>query len=121
LKDSIFNFMNQGIKTIIYPVRDIEKSGRMFAKLLGVKPYIAKKYYVGFKIGDQEIGLDPRGFDQGMTGPIGYYHVADIHKDLEALHRAGAVVIKDIYDVGGGKLIAWAKEPSGSIIGLLQM
>ena len=44
-------------------------------------------YYVGYKVGNQDIGLDPNGFNQGMTGPICYYHVSDIRKTYKVSLR----------------------------------
>ena len=113
--------MNQGIRTIIYPAKDIAKSKSLFSKLLGVQPYADQPYYVGFRVGDQEIGLDPNGHKQGMTGPVGYYHVSDIQQSLQALVDAGAHTQQEVTDVGGGKLIAWVKDADGNIIGLLQL
>jgi len=78
-------------------------------------------YYVGFKIGDQDIGLDPNGHKQGMTGPVGYYHVDDIQKNLQILLDAGAQIQQEVKDVGGGKLIATVKDASDNIIGLIQL
>ncbi len=51
--------MNQGIGTIIYPVKDITTAKALFRELLGVEPYADAPYYVGFKVGNQDIGLDP--------------------------------------------------------------
>ncbi len=45
--------MNQGIKTIIYPAKDIARAKALFSRLLGVEPFIDSPYYVGFKVGDQ--------------------------------------------------------------------
>jgi len=28
-------------------------------------------YYVSFEVEDQDVGLDPNGNSQGMTGPVG--------------------------------------------------
>jgi hypothetical protein len=67
--------MNKGIKTIIYPVKDISLAKTRFGKLLGVEPYADQPYYVGFKIGDQDIGLVPNGQNAGMTA---FYHGDDI-------------------------------------------
>ena len=113
--------MNQGIKTIIYPVKDIAAAKALFRKLLGVEPYADEAYYVGFRVADQEIGLDPNGHSKGMTGPVGYYHVSDIKKTLQLLLDAGAKVQQEIKDVGGGKLIASVEDKDGNIIGLLQL
>jgi len=113
--------MNQGIRTVIYPVKDIVQAKTLYSKLLGVEPYMDEVYYVGFRVEDQEIGLDPYGHNKGMTGPVGYFHVSDIQQSLQALLDAGAHVQQEVKDVGGGKLIAWVKDADGNIIGLLQL
>jgi predicted enzyme related to lactoylglutathione lyase len=109
--------MNKGIKTIIYPAKDINHAKTMFGKLLGVEPYADQPYYVGFKIGDQDIGLVPGNPEAGMTA---FYHVDDIKTSLQILLDGGATVIQDIKNVGGGRLIASAKDKEGNIIGLVQ-
>jgi len=112
--------MTDGIKTFIYPVKDIAQAKKLYGKLLGVKPYTDEAYYVGFRVGDQEIGLDPHGHSQGMTGPIGYWHVNDIKKSLQLLLDAGAQAQQEVTDVGEGKLIASVKDADNNIIGLIQ-
>lgn len=112
--------MNQGIRTFIYPVRDIAQAKTLFSKLLGIQPYFDQAYYVGFKVGDQEIGLDPNGHKEGMTGPVGYWQVDDIKKSLQLLIDAGAQAQQEVKDVGGGKLIASVKDGDSNIIGLIQ-
>ncbi len=112
--------MNQGIRTVIYPVTDLAQAKTLYRTLLGVEPYGDEPYYVGFRVGDQEIGLDPHGHNQGMTGPVGYFHVSDIQQSLQALLDAGAHTQQAVTDVGGGKLIASVKDADGNIIGLLQ-
>ena len=109
--------MNQGIKTIIYPVKDLAHAKTLFSKLLGIEPYVEGVYYVGFRVGDQEIGLDPNGHKQGMTG---YYHVDDIKKSLQSLLDGGAQVQQEVKDVGGGRLTASVKDADDNIIGLIQ-
>ena len=49
-----------------------------------------------------------------------FYHVGDIKKSLQILIDAGAEIIQDIKNVGGGRLIASAKDENGNIIGLIQ-
>src|SRR5438132_253677 len=112
--------MNQGIRTVIYPVTDIARAKRLYSKLLGVEPYMDEAYYVGFRVGDQEIGLDPHGHSQGMTGPVGYWEVDDIKKSLKLLLNAGAHAQQEVKDVGGGKLIASVKDADGNVTGLMQ-
>jgi len=112
--------MFQGIGVFIYPVKDIAQAKTLYSKLLGVEPYVDEAYYVGFRVGDQEIGLDPHGHNQGMTGPVGYFQVSDIKQSLQSLLDAGAQTQQEIKDVGGGRLIAWVKDADGNIIGLMQ-
>lgn len=112
--------MTSGFRTIIYPVKDLAKAKALYGALLGVAPEMDEPYYVGFRVGDQDIGLDPHGHSQGMTGPVGYYDVDDIKGSLELLLEAGAEVQQATRDVGGGKLIATVKDPDGNSIGLIQ-
>jgi predicted enzyme related to lactoylglutathione lyase len=112
--------MSQGDETIVYPVKDINLAKPMFNRLLDAEPYADMPYYVGYRVGCLEIGLDSNGFSQGMTGPINYYTVSDIKKSLQALVDGGAQMLRDIRDVGGGKLIATVKSPEGNVIGLMQ-
>ena len=113
--------MNQGIRTVIYPVKNIAQAKTLYSQLLGIEPYMDEAYYVGFKVGDQDIGLDPNGHNQGMTGPVGYYHVNDIKTSLELLLSAGALAQQEVKHVGGGKLIATVKDADNNIIGLIQL
>jgi len=113
--------MNQGITTILYPVKDIARAKKLYSKLLDVEPIMDQPYYVGFKVGNQDIGLVPNGFDQGMTGAVSFYQVSDIKKSLQALINEGAQKVQDINDVGGGKLVATAKDTDGNMIGLIQL
>ncbi len=109
--------MIKGIRNFVYPVQDLDKSKVFFRELLGVEPYVDSPYYVGFKAGNQEIGLDPNGHKEGMTV---YYHVDDIQKSLQSLLEAGATQVQEIKDTGGGGLIASVKDENGNIIGLFQ-
>ena len=109
--------MNQGIKTVIYPVKDIARAKTLFRKLLGVEPYADEAYYVGFRIGDQDIGLDPNGHKEGMTA---YWEVDNIKESLQLLLDAGAQALQEVKDVGGDKLIASVKDADGNVIALIQ-
>jgi predicted enzyme related to lactoylglutathione lyase len=112
--------MNQGIRTVLYPIRDIAKAKKLYSNLLGIEPFTDEAYYVGFMVGDQQICLVPNGHKQGMTGPVGYYHVDDIKKCVQVLVEAGTQVQQEVKEVGGGKLVATVKDPDGNIIGLIQ-
>lgn len=103
-----------------YPVKDAARAKALYGKMLGIEPYADQPYYVGYRIGDLEIGLDPNGHKQGMTGPISYWQVNDIKASLQALVAAGAKVRQEVTDVGGGKLTATVDDGDGNVVGLMQ-
>ena len=109
--------MNKGIKTILYPVKDMAQAKTLFCKLLEVEPYADQPYYIGFKVNDQDIWLVPNSPEGGVAA---FFHVDDIKNSLQILVDAGAEIIQDIKNVGGGRLIATAKDKDGNIIGLIQ-
>ena len=109
--------INKGIKTIIYPVRDLPNAKALFKKLLGVEPHVDYPSYVGFGVGDQEIGLVPYGQQEGATA---FYHVDDIRRNLQLLVDSSAQVLQEVNDVGGGRSVASVKDADGNIIGLIQ-
>jgi predicted enzyme related to lactoylglutathione lyase len=112
--------MTTGIRTVIYPVDDLAAARDLFTAVLGVEPHTDQPYYVGFRVDDQEVGLDPNGRAKGMTGPVGYWHVPDVKAALAAAVAHRAEVQSDVTDVGGGKLIATVTDPAGNPLGLLQ-
>jgi predicted enzyme related to lactoylglutathione lyase len=111
------NGMDQGMRLLVFPVKDLAKAKTFYRELLGVDPYADAPYYVGFRTGDLEIGLDPRG---KSAGPLAYWEVDDIRKRLKELAGAGAAQEQDVRDVGGGKLIATVKDADGNVVGLMQ-
>jgi predicted enzyme related to lactoylglutathione lyase len=114
------SFMHQGFSTIIYPVNDLARAKALYRALLDVEPYVDQPYYVGYRVGEQEIGLDPNGHGKGMTGPLGYWEVDDIETALQRLVAAGAEVQQEAQDVGGGMLIASVRDADGNVTGLRQ-
>ncbi|MGW0911636.1 VOC family protein [Streptomyces sp. NPDC002784] len=112
--------MTAGVRTIIYPVKDLARAKAVFGALLGVEPYADDPYYVGYKDAGQDVGLDPNGHAKGMTGPVPYWHVDDIRATLAGLLEAGAEVLQDVQEVGAGRQIAFVKDADGNLIGLLQ-
>jgi predicted enzyme related to lactoylglutathione lyase len=112
--------MAQGFSLLVYPVTDLAAAKKLYSRLLGVEPYADAPYYVGFRVGDQEIGLDPNGHKSGAAGPIAYQQVDDIQSALQQLVDAGAQVHQAVHDVGGGLLVATIKDADNNIIGLRQ-
>jgi predicted enzyme related to lactoylglutathione lyase len=112
--------MTSGTRTVIYPVKDLAQAKTLYSALLGAAPTMDEAYYVGYRVADQDIGLDPHGHSKGMTGPVAYWHVDDIHGTLQQLLDAGAQARQPVNDVGGGKLVATVKDADGNEIGLIQ-
>jgi len=108
--------LRQDIKLIVYPVKDVEKAKAFYSKFLDAEPYVASSYYVGYRVGDLEVGLDPNS----VVGPIAYTDVTDIKSSLQAMVTVGAEVVQDIKEVGGGLLVAQVKDADGNVVGLRQ-
>ena len=108
--------MANGIKLLVYPAKNIEKAKTFFSKFLGAEPYVNSPYYVGYQLGDLEIGLDPNS----EVGPIAYTDVEDIKASLEEMTAAGAEVVQDVKDVANGLLIAQVKDTNGNVVGFRQ-
>lgn len=108
--------MAQSVKIIVFPVKDTEKAKTFYSKFLGVEPYIDSPYYIGYRVGEQEVGLDPNS----SVGPIAYVDVEDIKSSVEDMIKAGAEIVQDANDVGGGLLIAQLKDADGNVVGLRQ-
>lgn len=100
-------------------MEDLGRAKALYSTLLGVGPYVDEAYSVGFRVGDQEVGLGS-GPQQGMAAPVGYCHVDDINTRLQQLLDSGAAAQDAIRDVGGGQLVAAVKEADGSITGLVK-
>ena len=110
----------QGIKTVLHPVSDLEKSKAVYTALLGMPPQHDAPYYVGYDAAGQHIGLVPNAAQQGMTSPVAYWHVSDIEAKLAEVTAAGAAVKEAPHEVGGGRLVASFTDPDGNVLGLIQ-
>ena len=55
------SFVSEGVKAIVYPVKDVAQAKKLYSTLWGVDPLYDEPYYVGFSIGGLDTGLDPHG------------------------------------------------------------
>jgi predicted enzyme related to lactoylglutathione lyase len=111
---------NQGIKTVLHPVADLDAAKAVYTALLGISPQTDSPYYVGYDVAGQHIGLVPGGGPQVLTSPVAYWHVADIEATLAGVTAAGAAVKDAPNDVGGGRLVATFTDVDGNVLGLVQ-
>lgn len=112
--------VSEAFKLVVYPVKDVAKATAYYTLLLGTEPYYAGPHYVGFRIGDQEVGLDPASGKLGLVGPLCYRDVDDIKASIEELVAAGATLRRDVTNVGNGLLVATLSDGDGNITGLRQ-
>jgi predicted enzyme related to lactoylglutathione lyase len=117
--------MNKGFMTVVYPVSDLAAAKSVFSTLLGVEPLYDDPYYVGYVLEGQNngvpvLGLDPNGHDRGMTGAVPFWEVDDIRGAVAALVAAGATIVEDVHEVGGGGLVAILEDPDCNMIGFSQ-
>jgi predicted enzyme related to lactoylglutathione lyase len=104
--------MANQVKLVVYPAKDLDKAKKYFDTFLGTQPYVDGDWYVGYKAGDLEIGLDPNG-----KSVVCYIDTDDIEASLKALKDAGAEVVMQPKDVGGGLQVAQV-EQGGNVLGL---
>jgi len=112
--------VSEGIELIVFPVGDLDGAKAVFGTLLGGQPYVDAPYYVGYRVGAVEVGLDPSGHARGLTAPVAYTGVPDISARLGALVESGAEIVQEPTDVGGGKLVAVLRDRDGNLLGLTQ-
>jgi predicted enzyme related to lactoylglutathione lyase len=110
----------QGIKIVLHPVSDLDRSKAVYTALLGIAPQADSSYYVGFDVEGQHIGLVPSGGPQTMTSPVAYWQVPDIEAKLAEVTAAGGTVKEPPRNVGGSRLVATFTDPDGNVLGLVQ-
>ena len=109
-----------GLRTVIYPARDLDRTKQWFTSLLGVEPYFDEPFYVGYDVGGYELGLDPAE-EAAATGPVTYWGVPDVEAAVAALVANGASERSPVAEVGGGIRVATVADPSGfSTIGVIE-
>lgn len=109
-----------GLQTVVVPVRDLAGATALYRALLGAEPTTESPYYVGFRVGGQELGLDPHGHAAGLAAPVAYWHVDDFAATVAAVVAAGGEVVQEARDVGGGRLVGTVRDADGNVVGVLQ-
>lgn len=112
--------MFQGLRTVVYPVRDLERAQQWYSQVLGHAPYFAESFYVGFNVGGFELGLAPNAPHAGQCGPVAYWGVPDAAAAYTRLLELGAHPFEAVHDVGGGILLGTVQDPFGNLLGVIQ-
>ena len=111
--------MIQGLRTVIYPVTNLEEATAWYQRVLERAPYFNEVFYVGFAVGGFELGLVPDG-QPGSTGATAYWGTADADAELERLVALGAGVESLVADVGEGIRVATVRDPYGNLFGVIE-
>jgi predicted enzyme related to lactoylglutathione lyase len=113
--------MIQGLRTVIYKVTDLHEAQDWYTRILGIEPYFAEAYYIGYRVGGFELGLDPDiASGQPSAGVIAYWGVADAAAELGRLLELGAAPHEDVRDVGEGIRVATVRDPFGNVFGIIE-
>lgn len=105
--------------TIAIPVTDLDAATAFDTTAWGVEPHTVTPYYVGFNLDGQEIGLNPNGAAQGMTGTVVYWATDDLTGKVAEVEAAGGAVVFPVTEVGGGTSLAIVTDPAGNQVGFI--
>ncbi|RRJ87574.1 glyoxalase [Gulosibacter macacae] len=103
---------------IIVPVTDLARARDFYRVLTEVDPFVDSEHYVGFMVGEMQIGL-AKG-NPGPGGPAIYWKTDDIEASQRALVAAGGALGTGPNEVGGGLQVATVTDPDGNTVGLSQ-
>lgn len=108
-----------GLRTAIYPVKDLAAARAWYAQITGHQPYFDQPFYVGFSVGGFELGLIPDG-EPGTTGAQPLWGVSDAASALGVLLSKGATLLEPVTEVGGGIKVAAVSDPFGNRLGIIE-
>lgn len=113
--------MIQGLRTVIYFVKDLEKSKAWYSGIFNKPPYFDEPFYVGYNVEGFELGLRPDTSGEKFdNSTIAYWGVEDAREVYNELLEKGSIVDEDIKDVGGGILIGSVIDPAGNVFGIIE-
>lgn len=105
--------------TIVIPTADLGAATAFYTIAWGAEPHTETPYYVGFNLDGQEIGLNPQGDRDQMTGPVVYWKTDDLAAKVVEVEAAGGTVVRPVTEVGGGTSLALMTDPAGNQLGFI--
>ena len=111
-----------GLRSLIFYVEDLAAARDWYSEALGVAPYFDEPYYVGFRVGRSEIGLDPdvSALRPGAGGAAALIGVSDIERTFERLLDLGADPVTGVQEVGGDVRLVMLRDPFGNVFGIIE-
>jgi len=111
--------MLSGLRTAIYPVKDLPAARQWYASVLGLEPYFDQPFYVGFSVGGFELGLIPDG-QSGVNGAYPMWGVDNADAELARLIELGATLLEAVTDTGEGIRVASVTDPFGNRLAIIE-
>lgn len=120
--DNFDSEMFLGLRTVIYPVDNIDKGKEWYSRALEITPYFDEPFYVGFNVGGYELGLDPNADNSSVKsgGHVAYWGVSNIENVFNHLILIGAQRHEEIKDVGDGIMVASVIDPFGNVFAIIE-
>lgn len=111
----------KGIRTAIYKVDDLTKAKAWYSEVFRVTPYFDQEFYVGFSVGEYELGLLPnKDVSKNLSDNVlVYWDVDNIDQEYKRLKDMGATDYELPHNVGGNIYIAALRDLWGNIIGII--
>ncbi len=110
----------KGLRTAIYAVDDLRRAKAWYTKAFGVKPYFDEPFYVGYRIGGFELGLDPNAKGRGAGGSVVFWGVDNADDAVANIVANGATLSSPVTEVGDGIKVATVLDPFGNQIGIIE-
>ena len=107
----------RGLRTVIYPVSDLNAAKAWWTSLLGFGPYFDEPFYVGYEVAGYELGLLPDG--DPADGVLTYWGVDDVPDAMAAAIAQGAIEHGPATNVGGEIVTGTVRTDTGSIVGFI--
>ncbi|TXD35660.1 VOC family protein [Lujinxingia vulgaris] len=110
-----------GLRTVVYPVDDLQKARAWYVKAFGVEPYFENERYIGFDVCGYELGLMAASGDltPSLGGSETLWGVGDIQAEFERLVGLGARALVEPWHTGEGIWVASLADPFGNRLGLV--
>jgi predicted enzyme related to lactoylglutathione lyase len=108
-----------GLRTAIYPVKDLAAAKDWYSQVVGQPPYFDQPFYVGFVVGGFELGLVPDG-EPGLAGAQPLWGVENAEGAVAKLLSLGARILEPVTEVGEGIKVAAVADPFGNRLGVIE-
>lgn len=113
--------MLQGIRTVVYHVKDLVAAKEWYTKLLGKGPYFDEPFYVGYNVGGFELGLNPNEMGEYFgNNAVAYWGVKDANAAYKFLIENGSIAKEPVRDVGEGILLGTVIDPAGNMLEIIE-